>query len=162
MAAFAVRLARPTGMRLAIAALIAVTLAACRDDPAPRPSPSAGDGLVDVSGAWVLEGGQSDGVPIPIVAGHPVTMAVDGTRIDGTSACNSYSAELALVGGRVGFAGWGMTERLCEDPVMASEAAFLEAMGRVTAARRDGEALELSGDGVSIRFVPRTGARSPS
>jgi heat shock protein HslJ len=141
-------------MRTATVILLALAMASCVADPAPNASPSAGDGMVDATGAWVLESGQSDGMAIPIVADQPITMSVAGTQVSGTSACNGYGTKVAVVDGRLTLDEWSSTAMLCEDPVMASEAAFLEAMGRVTAARRDDDALVLFGDAVELRFVP--------
>ena len=42
----------------------------------------------------------------------------------------------------------------CEEPVMASEAAYLDALGTVVGARMDGSSLVLAGPAVELRFDP--------
>jgi heat shock protein HslJ len=140
-------------MRPILTVVVALVIAACGGDPGPSAAPSGG-GVVDAAGVWQLESGTLDGAAIPLVAAQPVTMSVSGTQVTGTSACNGYGTEIALVDGRLRFQAMSSTAMLCEDDVMASEVAFHAAIGRVSAARRDGEALVLFGDGVELRFVP--------
>lgn len=143
-------------MRLAallVAVLATLAVCACGGSGATA-APTGGAAMVDASGDWVLESGVLDGVPIPLVAGSPVTMTVEGTQVGGTSACNGYGTSVGLIDGRLQFDEWSSTAMLCEDEVMASETAFVAAMTRVTAAARDGDTLVLTGDDVELRFIP--------
>ena len=157
--------------RLVAAILAALVLTACAVASAPRsaspsgapdgsltpteaPTPSEASGGVDATGDWRLESGTVDGQAIPLVEDSPVTFTVEGRQIGGTSACNGYGTELVVEGGELRFGEWSSTMMLCEEPVMAVETAFMQAMARVRAAARDGEALLLTGDGVALRFLP--------
>lgn len=141
--------------------LLTATVAACAGStPSPSaPSPSepggtAPGGGIDATGDWLLTAGTVDGSALPLDPKWPVTLAVEGSRIGGTSACNSYGAEIVVAGGEVRFGDVGMTMMGCEEPVMAIESAYLAALGRVRQAARDGDALILAGDGVELRFEP--------
>lgn len=134
---------------LLVAALL---VAACSGSTAST-DPSAG-GPVDASGSWVLTAGTANGQPIPIVEGRPITLQIEGATVGGQSACNQYFGELTLVDGTVRIGGLGGTEMACEEPVMASEAAYLDALGTVVGARMDGSSLVLAGPAVELRFDP--------
>jgi heat shock protein HslJ len=120
--------------------------------PSDGPAPSASAGAFDPSGPWLLTSGSADGQPIPMVEGTPITFEVQGSNVSGQSACNQYFGSIVVDGGVVRIDGLGGTEMACEEPVMQAEAAYLAALARVTAARQDGEALVLLGDGVELRF----------
>lgn len=122
--------------------------------PAPSPSPaaSADTGMIDGTGDWRLVSGTNAGAPIPIVPGSDITMTVDGSRIAGRSACNQYGADIVVADGEVRFGLASMTAMACEEPVMASEAAYHAALAGVRAASRDGDTLTLTGPGVELIF----------
>jgi len=141
---------------LAIALLVVV---ACGPASGPSPSPSPSGPVapvdpLDATGVWRLESGTTDGVAVPLLPAYPVTLIVQGSRVGGTSACNGYGAELVVENGRTVVGGMGSTAMACEPEVMASEMAYTAALARVDAATMDGDALVLSGPGVSLRFVP--------
>jgi heat shock protein HslJ len=115
-------------------------------------SPSAVSGPVDATGSWQLTGGQTDGIALALAPDFPISMTVDGSQVSGRSACNSYSGEIVVDGGRVRFSQTSMTQMACQDPVMAAESAFFAAMGRIGAASLDGGGLVLSGPGVRLEF----------
>jgi heat shock protein HslJ len=140
--------------RLASAALIAAAVVAACGGSSPSATPSGGAGRIDPQGDWVLESGMLDGAPIAIVEGSAPTMSVDGTRIGGTSACNQYGAEILVEGDVMRFGETSSTAMLCEDDLMATEAAYVSALARVRAATMEDGALILVGDGVSLRFLP--------
>lgn len=143
---------RQGGMHRPGYALIAVALlAACGSQSAPTPSPS-GDPF-DPQGSWQLRSGSADGIEIPIVADHPITMTIEGSEIGGTSACNSYGGRLTVTGGRLRIGELAMTMMGCEDAVMAAEAAYTAALSAVDSIGRDGQDLVLSGPGVELRFT---------
>jgi heat shock protein HslJ len=152
-------------IRLALGSALIVIVAACGGgtatpsasspgSPAPSdaPNPGSSAGAFDSSGPWLLTSGSADGQPIPIVDGTRITFEVQGANVSGQSACNQYFGSIVVDGGIVRIDGLGGTEMACEEPVMQSEAAYLAALARVTAARQDGEALVLLGDGVELRF----------
>ncbi len=121
-------------------------------DPDPSPSAGGGSGTIDGTGDWRLVSGTNAGAPIPIVPGSDITMTVDGSQISGRSACNQYGGEIIVANGQVQFGPLFMTEMACEEPVMASEAAYHAALTGVRAATRDGDTLTLSGEGVELIY----------
>lgn len=139
-------------------AVVLFLVAACGLGSAPPPTgPAAPIGPgepLDATGTWRLASGTTDGIAIPLLPEYPVTLIVEGSRIGGTSACNGYGAELVVENGRTVLGGLGSTDMACEPEVMASEMAYTAALARVDAAAMDGEALVLSGPGISLRFVP--------
>lgn len=139
---------------LAMVAAVLLVVSACGPEPGPSPTPTSPPAPLDASGTWRLEAGSAEGVAVPLVPEYPVTLIVDGSRIGGTSACNGYGAELVAENGRTVVGGIGSTAMLCQPDVMASELAYTAALQRVEAAAKDGDALILSGPGVSLRFIP--------
>ncbi len=141
-------------------ALLAAACGAGAPTSSPNQSPppgGSGGGMVDANGDWVLVRGTVDGAPIPIVGGADITLTIDGSHVGGRSACNQYGGEVIVKDGVVQFGQLMMTEMACAEPIMASEAAYHAALGRIRSATRDGDMLTLSGPGVELvvrRVVP--------
>lgn len=107
-----------------------------------------------LNGEWQLQSGTNQKAAIPIVAGHPVTLKVDGTVVGGSSACNQYGGTLEINGTTIKISALSITEMACpDDRAMASEAAYVAALPRVTGAERDGDSLVLSGPDVELHFT---------
>lgn len=139
---------------LFVGALLAVVVACAAPPPAATPSPTPAPPDVNaIIGEWRLEEGTLDGQPIPLVPQAPITLSVNAVRIGGTSACNSYGADWVFTddGPRPGDI--AQTLMLCEEPINASEVAYLEALRRATDFTLDGDRLVFSGEGVELRFV---------
>lgn len=160
--------------RSSVSLLVALTLVAagCGDEsddagPAGTPVPTVDDTTDDASGDatdqtvqgdWVLVSGHLDGEEIALVDGWNVTMSIDGDRIGGTAACNSYGGTVAAegelgLGGPfvVGELSW--TEMGCEPEVMELEQQFLAALGRVDSYElADTLSLAETGVGTGLRF----------
>lgn len=135
----------------ALALFYVVLLAACGSQGgASPPAPSAEP--FDPQGAWQLDSGSSNGVAIPIVDDHSITLTIEGSEIGGTSACNQYGGRLTVTGGRLEVGNLAMTAMGCEQPIMASESAFMAALGMVEAIGGDDGQLVLSGPQVELRF----------
>lgn len=136
--------------RRPILALLVLLLlvSACAGDPGPSPTSEP----IDPQGSWQLVAGSLGGSDIPIVDDHPITLTIEGSRVGGTSACNSYGGRLEAQGGRLRIADLGMTAMGCEEPVMASEVAYTGALGRVDEITMDGTELVLGGPDVELRF----------
>lgn len=145
---------RRFGRMLTMLAIVLLVILACGPTSGPSPTPSGPVAPVDATGTWRLEAGTTDGVAVPLVPEYPVTLIVKGSQIGGTSACNGYGAELVVENGRTVVGAMSGTAMGCEPEVMASEMAYIAALERVDAATNDGEALILSGPGVSLRFAP--------
>jgi heat shock protein HslJ len=139
---------RPWPSTVALAAL----LAACGVNQGPAPSePNASEPVV--IGDWVLTGGSIDGVDAPVLDDHRITLMITGRTIGGTSACNSYGGEIVMEADGLHLENLSQTEMACEEPAMAAEFEYLNALARVRALARDGEELVASGDGVELRFA---------
>lgn len=107
-----------------------------------------------LDGDWLLQAGTNQGQPVPIVAGSPINLKIDGTQAGGTAACNHYGGKIHVSGSSVSFSEMAQTEMACiDDRIMASEAAYMTALLKVTTAERSGNALVLSGPGVELRFA---------
>jgi heat shock protein HslJ len=134
---------------LALLAILAVALTACAD-------PGEEGSSDPTTTAWVLEAGTVDGVDIPIMDDHPITLVFDteaGTA-GGTSACNQYFAAYTLSGSELTFDDAGSTMMACEPPeVMDAEAAYLEALSLVELFTIEDGQLNLSGVDADLVFV---------
>jgi heat shock protein HslJ len=107
-----------------------------------------------LDGDWQLQAGTNQGQPVPIVAGSPINLKIDGTQAGGTAACNHYGGQIQISGSRISFGEVIQTEMAClDDQVMASETAYVTALPKVTTAERNGNGLVLSGPGVELRFA---------
>lgn len=130
--------------RTAVMAMLAGLLAACGGSAAGAP---------ELDGAWRLEAGSHGDRTVPIVEGSPITLTVAGKTIEGTAACNGYGGTIEQDGTSVRVVVASMTEMACAEPVMASEAAYVDALADVTTAARDGGRLVLSGAGVELELT---------
>lgn len=138
--------------RLTFASIILlIVVSGCTAGSASSPAPTAG-GMVDATGDWQLTSGVVDGAPFPVAADALITFTVAGTQVGGRSACNDYGGEIVVENGQVKLRSTGMTQMACPDPIMATEAAFHAALGRIVGATRDGDRLTLSGPDVELTF----------
>jgi heat shock protein HslJ len=141
---------RSTITLLALAALLAACGAggAAPSDPS---DPGASGG--DVIGDWVLTGGSIDGVDAPVLDDHRITMAITGSTIGGSAACNTYGGEITMQADGLHLDNLFQTEMACVDQAaMAAEATYMAALARVREIVRDGDELVARGDGVELRF----------
>jgi heat shock protein HslJ len=129
-----------TVRRLSLFGAVVLMVAAC------------GSSDLDLSGDWTLESGTLAGSEIPLVAGAPITLSIEGDLASGTSACNQYSTVTTLDGSTVTFGAIAGTQMACDDEVMASERAYLDALAAVDRGERDGDGLVLSGPGTELVF----------
>jgi len=129
--------------------LVASFLLAC-GGPGASSVPSVP--TVDATGSWTLVRGTDGGVAIRIVADHPITLTVDGGKVSGRAACNTYGGDVVVADGQLRFSPMSMTEMACDEPSMAAEAAYVAALGKVRGASRDGNRLTLTGTGVELTF----------
>ncbi len=82
-----------------------------------------------------------------------ITLDGPGTRMHGFSGCNRLLGQYASSSDRLAFSALGGTRMACPAPVMALEAAVLQALSRTTGYRIDGEELTLlDGEQVLARF----------
>lgn len=114
-----------------------------------------------LDGEWQLQAGTNQGQPIPIVNQGKITLSINGARVGGNAACNQYGGKLLADGAVITITELIQTEMACLDNrLMASEAAYLAALPRVTSAAHNGNTLVLSGPQVELRyaFVPAVSA----
>ncbi len=122
--------------------------------PSTAPSSPRPGSPLPITGTWELPAGSIDGRTVPMVDSYPITLVISEDSVSGTSACNGYGAILSPLGGSFRVAGIGGTDMACAEEVMASETAYLAALGRVTTATLESDELFLEGDGVELRFRP--------
>ncbi len=115
---------------------------------------SGGDPAVErPDGEWVLVEGEGPGGQVPIVDTQPVTLRIDDDELSGTAACNGYGGTAVIDGRQLRLQEVFQTEMACEgEDVMASEAAYMEALREVSEHHRSGDELELRGPDVHLRF----------
>ena len=110
-------------------------------------------GSASLDGEWLLQEGTNQGAAVPIVAGSKITLRIDGQQAGGSAACNLYGGTIKVSGSSISISALSMTEMACQEKLMASEAAYLAALPRVTTVDRSGSSLVLSGPQVELRFV---------
>ena len=133
-------------MRATILIILLTLAAGC------RLAPGGGTPLA-VDGEWQLQSGTNQGQAIPIVPGGHPTLKLDGPRVGGSAGCNIYGGMITLDESKVTISALSMTEMACDEDRMASEAAYLAALPRVTSAERSGDTLVLNGPQVELRYV---------
>jgi heat shock protein HslJ len=117
-----------------------------------RLAPGGGTPLA-IDGEWQLQSGTNQGQAIPIVPSSRPTLKIDGDKVGGSSACNIYGGTITLDGSKVTISALSMTEMACDEDRMASEAAYLAALPRVTGAELSGDTLILTGPQVELRYT---------
>lgn len=142
---------RPAQVRAYItAAVLALLLAAC-GQPSPSPTTRPSDG--DPQGSWQLVEGTVNGEPVPILDEHRITLTIEGSRIGGTSACNSYGGRVTVESGRLRIEDLAQTMMGCEEPAMAAEAIYMSGLGAAESIGLGRDQLLVRGPGVDLRFV---------
>jgi len=115
-----------------------------------------GGAATDLDGGWELVRGIGPDGAVPLVASAPITLVIEGTRWGGTAACNTYTGEVQVDGGRLTNTGYAVTEMYClDDDVMASEAAYLAALQAATQVSLESGELVLTGPDVELVFRPQ-------
>ncbi|MDX2026532.1 META domain-containing protein [Microcella sp.] len=116
-------------------------------------------GTTALQGEWVLASG-SDTQGAFIDSAQPVTLTFDGDSVSGQAPCNAYSGSVARGPGAgstgpLEIGGITRTEMGCaeqeQNELEGRYFAALEAADSVNVSA-DGEILELTGDGVFVRF----------
>jgi heat shock protein HslJ len=132
-----------------VAAMLLVAVTACAE---ASPTASPGDG--DPQGSWELVAGTVNGEPVPILDEYRITLVLEGSRIGGTSACNSYGGELSVEGGRLRIVDLAQTAMACVDEgAMTAEAIYMTGLGAADSIALDGDELLVRGPGVELRFM---------
>lgn len=133
------------------APLLVLVLAACGQS-STTPSREPGDG--DPQGDWQLVEGTVNGQEVPILEDYRITLTLEGSRIGGTSACNSYGGSLRVDGGRLRIEDLAQTAMACVDEAaMTAEAIYMSGLAAAESIGLDGDELLVEGPGVEMRFV---------
>ena len=132
--------------------IAAAALTGCGSTVAASSSSSSSTPSIDLTGPWQLRAGQVGGVQLDLARGRPITFAVEDNTVSGSSACNSYGGTASFDGATVRFRQLGGTDMACEPAVMELEQSYLQALGAVDSAARDGADLVLSGPAVNLTF----------
>lgn len=140
-----------------LAALLVLSLAGCGQatDPASDGEREGGDRGRDPAGSWVLVAAEPT-IDIPTDARVTLEVVAEGDawQVGGTAACNSYGGRVVTDGPEWRGVEFFQTEMGCEEPRMAAERAYLEALGTVDAwARPSADELVLTGPGTELRFA---------
>jgi heat shock protein HslJ len=148
-----VRFTRAAVLVVALAVLTGCASSTGGTDDTIPPVDETETTVTDLSGDWLLvKGSDEDGaMPIDLVS---ITLAIqqDGT-VSGQAPCNSYTGALEEDASSVTFGPLASTLMACvDDTKTALETRYLAALEAVDSARLGGEILDLSGDGVSLRY----------
>jgi heat shock protein HslJ len=102
---------------------------------------------------WVLDASSIAALVEQAPADARVDIAFEAAEASGTSGCNSYRGEYTVEGDGIEFGAFAATQMACEQPLMDLEAAYLAALGDVSAFEVGGGNLSLTGGGVSLSYV---------
>ena len=127
--------------KLVLLAGVVLALAACSPD------------TQTIDGSWVLVSGSSAGEEVPILADHPITLAIDSDHISGIAACNTYGGEMNASSGSMQVSELFQTEMGCiPQEVMDAESIYLGALGMVDVYALDDERLVFTGPDTELIF----------
>jgi heat shock protein HslJ len=116
-----------------------------------------GDGPdVDVVGDWVFVSGHARGGDLAAPARDLASLTFADGDAGGRGPCNDYGSDggYELHGSVLDLGQLSRTFQGCDGAAGEFERAYLDALGAVERASRDGDALELTADGVVLRFAP--------
>jgi heat shock protein HslJ len=132
---------------LALVPLV-VLAAACADEP------SAPGEDVELEGVtWILGESSIDALVDEAPGDARVTLRLEGGEAGGTAACNLYGGTYEVGDdGAISIGVDGMTEMACDEPLMALETAFVDALGAAASYGFEGEDLVLAGEGPGLMF----------
>lgn len=114
----------------------------------------AGGGPDPTDFGWELESGTLDGTSVPIIEGHPITLAFTGNLAEGSATCNFYMSPFSLSATTLTFAEISVTEARCHpEALRESHFTFVEALSRVERYVMTEANLTLTGEGAELVFV---------
>jgi heat shock protein HslJ len=130
------------------ALLLLLAVAGCA-----QPNPTTAPGGGDPQGSWQLVEGTVNGQPVPILDDYRITLTLEGSRIGGTSACNSYGGVLVVEGGRLRIEDLAQTAMAClDEAAMTAEGIYMSGLAAAESIGLDGDQLLVQGPGVELRF----------
>jgi heat shock protein HslJ len=103
-------------------------------------------------GDWQLVSGRAGGHDLLVPPEQPITLTFDGSSMGGMAPCNTYGAEVKVVGQRLTMGDIVQTMRGCVGVLEAAERDYIGALRSVTGFAFDKGALLLGGPQVLLRF----------
>ncbi len=135
---------------LVAALLAAVLLNACAVQT------SGGGATAKLDGNWELAEGSYQQRPLPPIAGHSLTLEIDGGEVRGTSGCNVYGGKLERDGDSIRVRELMTTEMACpHHNLMDLEASFVAALADVRQVEATDSRLVLTGPDSRLVFEPQ-------
>jgi heat shock protein HslJ len=141
--------------RVLLGATVALLLAACGGGEPSSPVIGGDGSTTDPAGSWVLVDADPT-IDVPDDARVTLTVSADdgGWQVGGTSACNAYGSTVTTDGRTWLADSVGGTAMACEEPRMAAERAYLDALQAIdTWTRPSEDELVLTGAAVELRFA---------
>jgi heat shock protein HslJ len=141
--------------RVLVSATVALLLAACGGAAPGSPAIEGGGGTTEPAGSWELVDADPT-IDVPDDARVTLTVSADdgAWQVGGTSACNAYGGTVTTDGDTWQADGFGGTDMACDEPRMAAERAYLDALQRIdTWTRPSDDELVLTGGAVELRFA---------
>lgn len=141
---------------VAVLLSLVVSSAACGQTPAVPSAQSTdqnSDGVSAIEGEWWLVDGHGSKGRVRISRPSEATMIIEGSKIEGTAVCNSYSGSVRIEDSFFHTRGFSVTEMGCSPPWKGwSEHVFLTALTEVDEILRRGTRLILTGPSAELRF----------
>jgi heat shock protein HslJ len=120
------------------------------ETPSPSPAPDRPADYYD--GTWELTEGEAPEGPLEITERWRITLAIDGKRFGGLSACNHYGLSAKVDGDAISISGVGGTEMSCHPRVAETEARYHSALMDAETISRSGDRLVLAGPESELVF----------
>ncbi len=102
---------------------------------------------------WVLDAASAGALVDEVPDQSRVDLQFQDGQFRGRSACNNYGGDYQADDGTISFGQMQMTAMACDDPVMALESAYLEALGAATGFQISDAGLVLTGGQVALTFT---------
>jgi heat shock protein HslJ len=104
--------------------------------------------------AWLLVSHGDPASPIPVLDGTEITATFSDGQVTGSAGCNTYGAPYTVDGDDITIGPGRLTLMACEEPIMAQEQAFMQALSGATSFRVEGDALAIAyDDGMELAFA---------
>jgi len=113
-----------------------------------------------LDGEWLLVGVEEAGTGVPVLAGEPERLTIDGDSISGGTGCNSFFGQITFSGneaeGDAQLSDVAVTEMACvEQGRMDFERRFVAILTGVDRYAVNGDTLTLAGPGGELRYETR-------
>lgn len=133
---------------ITLLALAAVSVTACQA--------AGGDRAALEKEAWALESFGEASNPQAVLEGSEITAKFDGSRVTGSSGCNTYFGGYTVKGSKLTLGAVAMTEMACMSPegVMKQETEYARVLALAESYEiRDGQLHISCADGQALNFI---------